>query len=833
MSHRSNMTLHIPPRMSSVSQYQHHHQRDRQETAFGAIDRAFDPYAAPNLELNLDLNLDLDWREHKGGFKDTEVKPGPGRAESCASDLTGGYSINRTGRLDEECRPEEHKVRPRLSSPFLRQSSRKTKTATKTATATARSKSKQEPLRPSESPSTSSFNRSQNSSTSRSYYTNGTSSQDLALRDYPASSQSNTDLSTDHEPGLTARKAKKQKHRPPMIDLSKLFPRPRKASGPCPPSPDRMASPPSVASNGSDASMYKTHKFDRAQRALNRLTRSPNPRKPEKMQSNYQQNDELMPVQEPLRQYRVDSPLQEAFSPQKDQSHQQQQRREKQKLAQPSLERPANHKYEGWRDPNFKRKKVSSAWYDGPDGQDDIEEIRPGDQIEVMYGQLMSRDHPPLTRDRRSLSLPSRQPSVQSAKPSQTNLAVPNDSTHRTPQKPKTSAGPVKQSSMAHPSSDYSQVTKKDKPAGDQPKDRPRIRKKSSRAILNSSNLNESSVLCLSSSEDESEDEPAGHTTKLRDSIATIDEGFQICTAQTVTAARRPSIKRVRSSSKKRAVKNGSTTKSQNGDQSRPSSLHPSTMSATESNYSSVPTIPEPLLPTSPPTLPRIQTQFSPAESQGSQAGSRRSRVMAVTRQEEYLLEMIRRNKGAMPQTLSPAGSATDTKEWAKALAVQINRRSISSYSSDTSFLRLSPALPPTPHQKRAPRSIPNLTPSIAGDATSSPSVPQSAASDISCQSPRLPIISLTNSGMYFPSPPSGQASPFTPTRPFKHRRHSSRLSQAPSMPSVREGLRNRANTSVLYDDNDDGEKDIETNPDIPIWALGWNSEATGIAIVH
>lgn len=246
-------------------------------------------------------------------------------------------------------------------------------------------------------------------------------------------------------------------------------------------------------------------------------------------------------------------------------------------------------------------------------------------------------------------------------------------------------------------------------------------------------------------------------------------------------------------------------------------------------------------MPTSPPTLPRIQTQFSPAESGLSQPGNRRSRVIAVTRQEEYLLELIRRNKGAVPQTLSPDGSAsTNTKEWARALAAQMNRRSASSYSSDTSFLRLSPALPPTPLQKRPPRSIPN--PSIAsttGDAASSPSVPQSVTSDTSYHTsfqspPPLPKINLVNSGVCFPSPPSGQSSPFTPPAvPFKHRRHSSRMSHTPSMPSVRESLRNRANTTAIYDDNDDCEKDIETNPDIPIWALGWNSEATGVAIVH
>ncbi|KAK2865062.1 hypothetical protein FQN49_003952 [Arthroderma sp. PD_2] len=830
------MTLHIPPRMSSVSQ-QHHHRRHhyshyQQENAFGIIDRAFDPYAATTTTSNPDLG----WREHKGGFKDTEAGPESGlrRAESCASDLTGGYSINRTGRLDEEREIEEpqehqkeHKVRPRLSSPFLRQSSRKTS-----------SNSKQEVLRPADSPSTSqSFNRSQNSSTSRSYNTNGTSSQDLALRDYPAGSQSRADLSTDNDPGLTAQKTKKQKHRPPMIDLSKLFPKARKPSGPCPQSPDRVAaSPPSVVSNGSDASVYKTHKFDRAQRALDRLTRPPNTRVSNRMQSHYEQNDELLPVQEPTDKYKIDSPLQESFYPKKDQPHQQ--LREKQKLAQPSVERPARHKYEGWRDPNFKRKKVSSAWYDGPEGQvgnDDIEEICPGDQIEVMYGQLLSRDHPPLTRNRRSLSLPSRQPSVQSGGHGQSNLSATPNGAHTTVQKPKTSAGPVKSTPTAHSSSRNSQLPSRTEPTSNLAKERPRIRKKSSRAILNASNLNESSVLCLSSSEDESEDEPAGHTTKLRDSITTIDEGFQICTAKAVTTTRRPSVKRVRSSSKKRVAKSTtSTARSQNGDQSRPSSLHPSTMSTTESNYSSVPTIPEPL-PTSPPTLPRIQTQFSPAESQGSQAGCRRSRVMAVTRQEEYLLEMIRRNKGGIPQTLSPDTSTTNTKEWAKALAVQINRRSVSSYSSDTSFLRLSPALPPTPHQKRAPRSIMNLNPSTASDIVNSPSVPQSVASDNSCTSPRLPRISLTNTGVYFPSPPSnGQASPYTPPiRPFKHRRHSSRLSQAPSMPSVREGLRNRAHTTAIYDDNDDAEKDIETNPDIPIWALGWNSEATGVAIVH
>ncbi|KAM5488650.1 hypothetical protein MaudMau93_004185 [Microsporum audouinii] len=831
------MTLHIPPRMSSVShQYQYQHQHYRQENCPGIIERAFDPYAttsSPGLAA---------WREHNGeGFKDTEsagsgTRPGsrPGlvqRAESCASDLTGGYSINRTGRLDEESDGEvpvkEHKVRPRLSSPFLRHSSKKVPL----------SNSKQEALRPSDSPSTSRpFNRSQNSSTTQLYNTNTSPSQGLTLRDYHAvGSRSTTDLPTDHDPGLTVQQGKKQKHRPPMIDLSKLFPRQRKVSGPCLQSPDQMTSPPSVRSNESDVTVYKTHKFDRAQRALNRLTKSPNPKRPSTMQSEYRQNGELLPVQEPLDRYQPSSPLQDLFKHQKDQNHQpQHQEKVKEKQAESPGERLTSQKYEGWSDPNSNRKKVSSAWFDGSDSQlgNDDEGIRPGDEVEIMYGQLLSRDQQPRTRNRRSMSLPSRQPSVQSGKIGYTGLGLPNAS-HGTPQKPKSSAGPVKSASS---NSSSSQLTDSTEPVRKPTKDKPKIRKKSSRAILNSSNLNESSVLCLSSSEDESEDEPSGHT-RLRDSINTIDEGFQICTAKTATATSRPSIKRVRSSSKKRVARGvASTARSQNGDSSRPSSLHPSTASVTESNCSSTPALPE-WLPASPPKLPRIQTQFSPVDSQLSQPGNRRSRVIAVTRQEEYLLELIRRNKGVTPQPFSPDGSAsTHTREWAKAVAVQLNRRSNSSYSSDTSFLRLSPALPPTPHQKKVPRSIP--TPTTAGDAASARSVPQSAFSDTSfhtgLQSPPLPKISLTNSTVSFPSPPSGQSSPFTPPAiPLKHRRHSSRLSHAPSMPSVRESLRNRANTSALYDDNDEVEKDIQTNPDLPIWALGWNSDATGVAIVH
>ncbi|EFE41273.1 conserved hypothetical protein [Trichophyton verrucosum HKI 0517] len=834
------MTLDIPPRMSSAGQHHHHHHQDqrqyRQETAIGIIERAFDSFpATPSPDLAL-------WREHKGGLRETEMETDAApRAESCASDLTGGYSINRTGRLDEEVDIEpvkEHKVRPRLSSPFLRHVTRKTS-----------SNLKQDSLRPSEPSSSSSTSQAVNRS-QKSYHTNGTSSQDLALRDYPAgANQSTTDLSTDHNSrGTSSRKAhNKQKHRPPMIDLSKLFPRQRKTPVPCPPSPVRVDTPPSIMSNGSDTSLYKTHKFEKAQRALDRLTtRSPNSGKLDMIQSEYRQEDDLTPVQAPLDRYQSTSSLQEPFNHQKDQSNQQQQkqRQEKDKLAEDTGERLTDRKYEGnWRDFNYKRKKLDSAWYDGVGHHlvDDDMGIQPGDQVEVMYGQLLSRDPAPATRERRSMSLPSRQPSIQSGKPGHGRLAVPNGST----QKPKTSSGSVKSASMANSNSYSSQpsVNTNSRPAGKSDKEEPRIRKKSSRAILNASNLNESSVLCLSSSEDESEDESSDHTTGLRDSITTIDEGFQICTAKAVTTASRPSIKRVRSSSKKHTARSGTSTatRSQNGDtSSRASSLHPSILSPTDSNFSSGRTIPD-RLPTSPPTLPRIQTQFSPAESGLSQPGNRRSRVIAVTRQEEYLLELIRRNKGAVPQTLSPDGSAsTNTKEWARALAAQMNRRSASSYSSDTSFLRLSPALPPTPLQKRPPRSIPN--PSIAsttGDAASSPSVPQSVTSDTSYHTsfqspPPLPKINLVNSGVCFPSPPSGQSSPFTPPAvPFKHRRHSSRMSHTPSMPSVRESLRNRANTTAIYDDNDDCEKDIETNPDIPIWALGWNSEATGVAIVH
>ncbi|EFQ97395.1 hypothetical protein MGYG_00435 [Nannizzia gypsea CBS 118893] len=525
------MTLDIPPRMSSVpkqQQYHHHHQRQyRQDTPQGIIERAFDAYGATS---SPDLAL---WREHKGGVRETEIETTP-RAESCASDLTGGYSINRTGRLDEEVpdieqQPvKEHKVRPRLSSPFLRHVTKKTP-----------SSSKQDTLRPSDSSSTSqSFNQSQNTSTIRPYHTNGTSSQDLALRDYRAgSSQSTTDFSTDNSPGAASSRSARRL----LLALHPL---------------DRAATPPSIMSNESDISLYKTHKFERAQRALDRLTaRSPNSRKPDVMQSEYRQNDGLMPVQPPLDRYQSTTSLQDPFDHQKDQvsqQQQQQQRQENAKLGEDTGERLTDRKYEGnWRHFSYKQKKLNSAWFDGIESHlmhDDMEDIRPGDQVEVMYGQLISRDPAPSTRERRSMSLPSRQPSVQSGKPGQSRLAVTNGST----QKPKTSAGSVKSASMAYSNThSHPQNTETtSRTTGKSDKEKPRIRKKSSRAILNASNLNESSVLCLSSSEDESEDESSDHTTGLRDSITTIDEGFQICTAKAVTATSRPSVKRVRSSNK-------------------------------------------------------------------------------------------------------------------------------------------------------------------------------------------------------------------------------------------------------------------------------------------
>jgi hypothetical protein len=173
----------------------------------------------------------------------------------------------------------------------------------------------------------------------------------------------------------------------------------------------------------------------------------------------------------------------------------------------------------------------------------------------------------------------------------------------------------------------------------------PKLEKKSSKLALDEANLTESSFLCLSSSESESEGEGEGTQTPrrnkgvlLRDSILTLKEGESaIYTPEAYATI--PFIKaRQTSIGRDRGSKLSEKSQSQTQDRSTLSNDKPSNIGSTglTGRSNGVHKTESPLHLTVPPPAP-------------SAAPNRRSRFIAVTRQEEQLLEMMRRNRGGLP----------------------------------------------------------------------------------------------------------------------------------------------------------------------------------------
>ncbi|KOS42831.1 hypothetical protein ACN38_g6262 [Penicillium nordicum] len=358
------------------------------------------------------------------------------------------------------------------------------------------------------------------------------------------------------------------------------------------------------------------------------------------------------------------------------------------------------------------------------------------------------------------------------------------------------------------------------------------LTKKSSKSTLKNKDLRNTSMLCLSSSsEDEGDEdqtpttESKGNTSKpRRDSAATYDEyDPQIYTASTAhattaTAVRRfdrklststrgsrqtenslpvpvPRPRKVAQSSNDKSQTTGRTT------QTRPSS--------------GVPTLPDEILAQFP-----QQPLRSPAELKEL---NRRSRVIAVTRQEQDLLEAMRIRKGKVTPSLFNAQGADR-----RSLASGPSRDSFC--GSDTSFLRLSNVFPPfdirsekgatqykdgTPSQSSGSDSErkPCTKNSSSGfSADYSESLPSPSTSGASPMTPTLPIHRF--SPLPSPKPPPRGAPPATPADQKQHTRRRTDSSEA-----------------ILLDDG----AESKGNNGLPLWSFDfdWNREGANIASVH
>ncbi|KAJ5296060.1 hypothetical protein N7508_010881 [Penicillium antarcticum] len=363
--------------------------------------------------------------------------------------------------------------------------------------------------------------------------------------------------------------------------------------------------------------------------------------------------------------------------------------------------------------------------------------------------------------------------------------------------------------------------------------------KKSNKSTLKNKDLQNSSVLCLSSSsEDEDEEitptEPKRSGRKnYRDSVATFDDDepeiFTASTAKATTATtptlrrfdRQPSTGSLKSQPEKsqpaparRKASHSSTGKSSTGKSSQ------ATRHTTQTRRSSgVPTIEADLLAQFP-----QQPLRSPAELKEL---NRRSRVIAVTRQEQDLLEAMRVRKGKVTPSLFNYGNLPEA-----------DRRSILSgpsrdsfCGSDTSFLRLSNVFPPfnTPSVKGAAHLDNDGTPSQSSGSDTEQKTGNSVAS---------PGFSA-NYSESLPSPATSGASPLTPTLPIH------RFSPLPSPkppprgppPAIPEDQkrhsRRRTDSSeaIMLEES----CDPKSNGGLPLWSFNfdWDQERAGIATVH
>ncbi|KAI9367389.1 hypothetical protein BJX61DRAFT_528610 [Aspergillus egyptiacus] len=353
----------------------------------------------------------------------------------------------------------------------------------------------------------------------------------------------------------------------------------------------------------------------------------------------------------------------------------------------------------------------------------------------------------------------------------------------------------------------------------------PNVSKKSSKNTLKSADLNTSSVLCLSSSEDEADEEPpfrprlkAGKNK--RDSVSTYgDFDAEICTAAAAQATRvtlrsveRPSSSNTQTSrSSSKLIQARRDLAANDNSRSRPSS--------------GIPAILEPDFLHSDPIFD--QNKVPPRTPSLSQKEiNRRSRLMAVTRQEERLLEVMRQRHGKVTPSLFNEAVEPDRRSLLTA-----STRDSFYFTDDTSFLRLSPGLPSpgfarAQEKEKAPSPRLRPRPDTAGKSTTS--LDSRPTSTVSAQSLPSPATSTTSG-----------SSPLTPTLPTY--RYSPLPIQKPPPPGPpppvpelqRQHSRRRTDSSGAIALDDADEQKTTGSSEFPVWALGWNTERSSITAVH
>ena len=363
--------------------------------------------------------------------------------------------------------------------------------------------------------------------------------------------------------------------------------------------------------------------------------------------------------------------------------------------------------------------------------------------------------------------------------------------------------------------------------------------RKSSKSTLKNKDLQNSSVLCLSSSEDEESEretpvpEPPANPKRVRDSVATYGEYepevYTAATAQAATAAQAQVLKRVdrapstSSHGSHRAPTSQPKTPrhAQNPSMSSTGNSSYTTRRTTRSRRSSgIPAISEPDILDKFPQQP-LRTPHELKEM------NRRSRVIAVTRQEQDLLEAMRQRKGKITPSIFNSNPPSEADR-ASVLSGPSPRDSFC--GSDTSFLRLSAVFPP--FQERTDQGATHIEKDEPAQSSVSDTEQKTGNSIASPQFSTAYSESL-------PSPSTSGASPITPTLPIH------RFSPLPSPkppprgppPAIPEDqkqhTRRRTDSSEAIMLNEGG--DAPRKHDLPLWSFDfdWNHDRASVAAVH
>ncbi|PCH02827.1 Hypothetical protein PENO1_035780 [Penicillium occitanis (nom. inval.)] len=389
-----------------------------------------------------------------------------------------------------------------------------------------------------------------------------------------------------------------------------------------------------------------------------------------------------------------------------------------------------------------------------------------------------------------------------------------------------------------------------------------RLLKKKSSSTFHTKDLTKNSVLSLSSSEDEGTDADEDYGEQLmrkaapsrgpRDSFATNDYVEpEICHAEAVVATKGYQLTRLgRANSNVSSVSSDSRSTQRRPIPSRAESLSSMSRSSVStkmygsSAHFDVPLIEEPeeqAEKVSNTRRPRLSSQsYSDLHS-----AKRRSRIIAVTRQEESLLEAMRLRNGRITPSIfkdiEPGAERAADNGDSESVSAAVSSPEPVQTQFDTSFLRLSAAM------KIPPIATPNLAESeslidkdsyLSYRPTSDTEQKNDHNNNTFTASPRL---SLAYSETPSSSSTMGHASPVTPTLLPIHRFSHQLAAPPPShaLPPLPDEVATRRHSRRRTDSSDaivlqEGETEKLSSPPVyPLWAVKWGRDPDDVAIAH